>query len=343
MSEVRKVIHLAKQQFIPMLARHGFGRHKTSNSFFREIGHLLQTVSFFGYRSGGSFRIIVDVWSPDFSDSDTPPSLTDIANATWLGGQLSPWQIDSGNGSWDIGTDNEIIASLREAEKLFTTIAMPWLDCLANDVSVLRAARNKGMASEVLARIEKRCATNVQPTHYPINANNWWSADDDQEFLAGGGQTLVDQLQALGFAYQGAPLMQFVRKQGAYVHVIRVDSVSAGIHAKVLIHVWTKWVAESVFGERQKPEEHYFAVNGGYLGTAGIDQGALAWFIAGPEAIRKTVPELMQAIQTHALPWFSATSNRDAYYSSIGRNALPTDRRAALLQTLAKHLPKDMP
>lgn len=342
MSEIRRVINLAKLKFIPLLASFGFARHKSSNSFFREIGHLLHVVSFFGHRSGGSFRVTVDVWSPDFSDGE-PPSRTDIASATWLGGQLSPWQVDSGNWAWHIDTDDEIVVGLREVEKLFITIALPWLDCLANDVSLLRAARVKGMASEVLKRIEKRCATNTTlPTNYPINANNWWSAGDDHEFLAAGGQTLVAQMKTLGFDYQAAPLMQFVRTQGVYVHVIRLDSVSAGIHAKVLIHVWTKWVAESAFGERQKPDEHYLAVNGGHLGTAGIDQGELTWFIAGPEAIRKTVPNLIQAIQAHALPWFSATSNRDAYYASISKDTLPVDRRTALLQVLAKHLPKDV-
>ncbi len=310
MSELKRVLSLARQDFIPALTRHGFARHRSTGAFFREVGELLHIVALFGTRSGGSFSVNVDLWSPAFSDGESAPSRSEIASRRWIGGQLAPWRVDTGNWAWTIDSDDEVLAALREATRCFEDIAVPWFACLSQPAAVARAKQLEHTSVDIVNQIDVL-----------------------------GGQQLGERLRSLGFVHEGPPLMHFMRQRGPYVQLLQFEAVSSALQANVWVHVATKWTAEAVYGGARQPDEAWLPVNGGLLGSAGLDQGRMAWQVDSPETVARTVPALLAAIEAHALPWFDATSTRDAYLLSLRADRLPTDRRARLLELLRRKLP----
>lgn len=312
MSEIKRVLAAARQDLIPTLARHGFVRHRTTGSFFREVGELVQIVALFGTRSGGSFSVAVDLWAPAFSEGECAPSRSELASRRWIGGQLAPWRVDTGNWGWPIASDEQLADDLRQIAQHIEQVALPWFAQLSDPTAVARA---------------------VPLHHQPVDIVNQLQALGDRQ--------LVERMRALGFRHDGPPLNHFVRERGSYVQVIAIESVGCAVQANLWIHVATKWTALAVYDSPREPHEPWFPANGGLLGSSGIDEGQMAWLVQGPDAVTSTVPALLAAIETHALPWFDATSMRDAYLLSIRSDRLPVDRRARLLTLLRNKLPPD--
>lgn len=312
MSEMKRVLTLARQDLIPTLERHGFARHRTSGAFVREIGELLQFIVLGGTRSGGAFTAVVDVWAPSLAEDGEAVSRNEIFRHQWLGGQLTPFRVDHGYYGWPMDDDMQIATDLRTIAKLFEQVALPWFGQLSTPDAVARAA--------------------------PLNRQ---LVDIVHQLRELGNRRLGERLQALGFREEGAPLTRFVRERGPYVQVLEFESVGCAVQANVWVHVATRWTAEAAYDEPHQPGDRWLPVNGGLLGSDGLDAGRQAWLVQGRDAVSTTVPALLAAIEAHALPWFDAVSRREAYLQSVGRIGLPQARQARLLELLREQLPID--
>lgn len=309
MSHVKNVLSLARQDLIPALARHGFVRHRATGSFLREIGEVLQFLSLGGTRSGGSFTACVDVWAPSLSEGESlPPG--EVAKRQWLGGQLTPWCVDHGYYGWPMDDDARIATDLRTIAGLFETVALPWFAQLATPQAIAHAAPLSRQPVDIVNQLREL-----------------------------GDRQLCERMQALGFQYAPLPFPHFVRERGPYVQVIEITSVSCAVQANVWVHVATRWAAEAAYDEPHQPGDRWLPVNGGLLGTEGIDAGPRAWLVQGPDAVSQTVPALLAVIEAHALPWLDAVSHREAYLQSIGGIGLPQARQVRLLELLRRELP----
>lgn len=348
----KDVFKAAKQRFIPLLEDLGFNRYRRTNSFVKRVGDIYHFISLISSQWGGAFYVYVHAWVPELESVNAKNVFQNGLNNMQLGGRLSPHRVDEGSYSWDYGDENHNLEMLDRISELLVVNAMPWFACMSSRAAIAKALKSE-LDAAALARVKAPQSmpdfgiddrADTKPYDWKpgqlnaINADSWWSQGDDQAFLDAGGDQLVSFMLTQGFELQRAPVLRFLRQQGPFYQVLTLESVSHGVHMNIRIYTWSEDAAAVLYGDTAKIDldDDFYQVNGGFLGTQGIDAGDMAWLVAGKQALTLSIPALIEAIEKWAIPWYSGIADKAAFADSLLPNQLPGERYAELVGRLLK-------
>lgn len=299
----------------------------------------------------------VTAWVPEMEDSrDASADLFKKGmNTIRLGGRLSPRMVGEGTWSWKYGTDSQDTESLADVTQQIERVAIPWFSAMSDRQQIARAM-SKGLSSDEEARI----LNPIQPTpdygiadtaeRYPypwkpgqlrpICKNSFFDKGDDDLFLELGGENLAAAMEERGFELQRAPVFRFKRRDNKYIWVITLEPVSNGVYVISRVCTFSRQAAKHIYGtsNAELMNEHFWQVNGGWLGVDGIQKLGEGWLVAGEQFIKQMVPQFLESVDQYAMPWFQSVSSDKGFLESLNPDYIPSARYTSLRKALKKRI-----
>ena len=126
-----------------------------------------------------------------------------------------------------------------------------------------------------------------------------------------------DQMRRRGFAVEKKFI--FWRKRGPLYDMFLSEILTGGELLRISVTIWSPW-AKHPDGEFDEFPPSY-ALIGGYLSDRFPEDmlgGCGGYFIENEETMEKTLRDVLNLIDKHALPWFPTINSYDSYAAYIG-------------------------
>lgn len=192
-------------------------------------------------------------------------------------------------------------------------------DCIENIVFpfVCRCGADKGILEEAsgLSLLQEESAHWVEQDEIGRRLYNIYDGCETykhftaNEFESWCREAILLQLKDEGFLCGG--MNRIYRKRGSIHDVIELKRCSFGSHILIWIYIWVPEL-NNVSSIEYLIEDDLLALNGGMLGSTGIDTGIKnrSSIVAFSNRLETEV-EIQRRVGAHAIPWFDKTITRE--------------------------------